>query len=157
MKELHKTISRQISLVHLYTPHTSATLGTSSQHDLDLDRDDEVTMPLQQLHTVPHLDPLCPGLGPALAALLLQLLPVLLPLAAAHRHRQPAQLTLVPHCAAQRLFDVSNIFGLTDIFALGNVLIDHLVQGGHEVVILGARLEVRLGGHHQVLLEYRQN
>ena len=156
MKELHKTISRQISLVHLYTPHTSPTLGTSSQHDLDLDRDDEVTMPMP-LHTVPHLDPLCPGLGPALAALLLQLLPVLLPLAAAHRHRQPAQLTLVPHCAAQRLLDVSNIFGLTDIFALGNVLIDHLVQGGHEVVILGAGLEVRLGGHHQVLLEYRQN
>ena len=66
MKELHKTISRQISLVHLYTPHTSPTLGTSSQHDLDLDRDDEVTlpMPLKQLHTVPTWTPSVLGSAP---------------------------------------------------------------------------------------------
>ena len=64
MKELHKTISRQISLVHLYTPHTSATLGTSSQHDLDLDRDDEVTLMPMPLHTVPTWTPSALGSAP---------------------------------------------------------------------------------------------
>ena len=64
MKELHKTISRQITLVHLYTPHTSPTLGTSSQHDLDLDRDYEVTMPLQQQHAAPTWTPSALGSAP---------------------------------------------------------------------------------------------